>query len=154
MNTISIQTLESMNVCKRDLFASVKSTFDYALPQEWLYDFSKHCKDCNPDITYDLIASTTVWDYGTASIFGKPLFACTDVKKAYIKMMFYREYHKYGNEQIYGMQAILNEYFADYTDNKHYKALMRFIDVLSQNSDNGMIYGMINDAFNQLLNEL
>ena len=152
MNTISIQTLESMSVSKRDLFASVKSTFDYALPQDWLNDFSKHCKDCNPDITYDLIASTTVWIYDLC--FGRPLFACTDVKKAYIKMMFYREYHKQGNEQIYGMQAILQEYFMNYTDNKHYKALMRFIDVLCQNSDNGMIYGMINDAFNQLLNEL
>lgn len=158
MKTISTKTLESMHVTKGELFASVKNTFDYAIPQDWLNNFADYCETWNKNITYDLIRSTVVWEYPKDSIFGRPLFACTEVKKAYIKMLFYKEYHKTGIESPLGMRAILSEYFElTHGNNKHYRALEDFINRLEHNLDlqeNGMFLGMITDAFRKLLDEL
>ena len=88
--TISLETLESMHVTKGELFKGVKCTFDYALPQDWLDDFSTFCKSTGDIVTYDLIRSTTVWAYpknGKYSLYGLPLIACTEVYNQYINYL-------------------------------------------------------------------
>jgi len=162
MKTITLETLESMQVSKGKLFESVKDTFDYSLPQDWLNDFSQYC-NLHQSIksienAYHIILSTTVWVYPKNNYFGKPLFACTEVKKAYIDMQFYNAYHNSGGKSIaYGIQSILKEYFElTHGNNPHYRALEDFTNRLLDNpklSENGMFCGMLWNAFHKLLND-
>ena len=57
------------------------TSFDYALPQQWLNDFTGFCKENHTQVTYDLIRSTCVWGYGTG-VQG-PVTACYEVMAAY-----------------------------------------------------------------------
>lgn len=73
--------LNQMRQTKGELFAQLQREgieFDYALPQDWLNEFSAYCEKHNPIVTYHLISSTTVWAYG--NVFGTPVTVCSDVQ--------------------------------------------------------------------------
>jgi hypothetical protein len=82
MRTQTIETLELEGVTKAELFAAVRDIFDYALPHDWLSEFSGWCQNHRPQVTYDVISSTTVWVYPPGYIFGRPLTACAEVQSA------------------------------------------------------------------------
>ena len=82
MKQYTHEELNQMRISKGELFASVESTFDYALPQTWLDAFAVFCKVNHPLVTYDLIQSTTVWLYGNDTFAGRPLTVCSDVQIA------------------------------------------------------------------------
>jgi hypothetical protein len=67
------------NTSKGEKFADCGRTIDYALPRNWLVEFARWCdENCWP-VTYDMIASTTVWVYPES----KPMTACTEVAEAF-----------------------------------------------------------------------
>ena len=68
-----LKDLESIKKNKREVFEGLKS-FDYALPQDILDSMVK-----SSGMPYDLILSTTVWDY-TKSNFGYPLSCIHEVQ--------------------------------------------------------------------------
>lgn len=82
MRTQTIQTLEARRVTKGELFQGVRDIFDYALPQDWIDAFSTWCAGRFPEVTYHLILSTTVWAYPRGYLLGRPLTACTEVRRA------------------------------------------------------------------------
>jgi len=55
-------------------------TFDYALPQQWLNDFSKYSR-----FNYNFILATTFWNYDF--IMGYPISACTEINEEIKKYM-------------------------------------------------------------------
>jgi hypothetical protein len=68
-----------MRISKGELFQDLMKvkTFDFALPQEWLDNFSNRHQCKLKGITYELIRSTTVWTYPES----KPLSLCTEVQE-------------------------------------------------------------------------
>lgn len=77
----TFKQLEKMNLTKFDLFRPTPEGYDYALPQQWLNEFSQWCKDNGESVTYDGIRSTTCWDCNQ----WKPAFAVKEVRQAYLK---------------------------------------------------------------------
>jgi hypothetical protein len=77
--TYTIEELEKMRISKDKLFKNLMKvkTFDFALPQEWLDNFSNRHQCKLKGITYELIRSTTVWVYPES----KPLSLCTEVQE-------------------------------------------------------------------------
>ena len=75
------ETLTNMNVSKDDIFKELSITFDYALPQDWLYNLASLSK-----VTYGMILSTTVWAYPPGNIMGIPITACVEVQAAIDKL--------------------------------------------------------------------
>lgn len=61
---------------KREKFELYLDNFDYALPQDWLDDFTVEY-----NLDYGLVLNTTVWCYD-GSIFGYPVTCCTEVQDA------------------------------------------------------------------------
>jgi len=91
---LTIKQLEALDLTKSECFENYGDDkedgweFDYALPQDWLNDFAGWCKNTKTDnwhrnVTYDLIASTTVWVY--PPLFGEPCTCCHEVYLAYQK---------------------------------------------------------------------
>lgn len=78
----STSELLQMNVSKIELFQPVPQGYDFALPQAWLDNFSKWCKQESPQVTYDLIRSTTCWDCNE----NRPAFKAAEVRQAYETM--------------------------------------------------------------------
>ena len=72
------EQLSLVQYSKSDMFGpQLDCAFDYALPQEWLNEFSKH-------IDYDLIRTTVVWAYPKEhSTFGVPVTCCEEVFKTW-----------------------------------------------------------------------
>lgn len=65
--------LLNSNKSKGDLFRHLSEKgkiFDYALPQNWLDNMSKH-----PNLTYDMVLYSTVWIYPE----DEPYSVCKDV---------------------------------------------------------------------------
>lgn len=79
--------LNSFEITKGDIFEYCNFSFDYNVPQDWLNEFSDWCKVYQPEITYDLILSTTVWAFPKGNHFGNPIFGCVEVMWAYISYM-------------------------------------------------------------------
>lgn len=93
--------LSRICISKGKLFEELKGTFDYTLPQWWLDKFAKYCIEQAEEneydilVTYDLIASSTVWYYppsGRLQFSGMPVFGCIEVETAY------RKYEKSEND--------------------------------------------------------
>lgn len=85
MKQYSISELESMNVSKGEIFKELTNegtTFDYALPQNWLDELANYCKKYIPTVTYNMILSTVVWGYGEGDYFGHPITCCKEVERA------------------------------------------------------------------------
>ena len=73
--------IEKLNCTKERLSKLLKlKTFDYALPQDWLNDFSEYSR-----FNYNFILHTTFWCYDF--IYGKPVSACTAINKEIEKYM-------------------------------------------------------------------
>lgn len=76
----SRKKLEEMRVMKRDLPKLMgidkweDTSFDYALPQQWLDKFVERSK-----LPYDLVLSTTFWIYQPKARWGVPISACQEV---------------------------------------------------------------------------
>jgi hypothetical protein len=86
MKRYTIEQIENIRMTKGDLFKELENigkTFDYALPQQWLNNFSKFA--AWNDLTYDLIRSTTVWIYPE----NKPVSICSEVQAEIDKFMKY-----------------------------------------------------------------
>ena len=65
---------------KGDRFGNVGGSFDYSLPQYWLDGITKFAIDNGRlDVNYDLILSTTVWQYDNGR--GRPLTCCKEVSE-------------------------------------------------------------------------
>jgi len=81
---LNIAQLKALVISKQECFANLGKTFDYALPQDWLNDFSDWCK-CHPMrsfvVTYDAISSTTVWIYPESM----PATCCSEVYYTYCR---------------------------------------------------------------------
>ena len=77
---LTMEQLHVLRLTKGDCFEGVKN-IDYALPQDWLNDFSNWCKSRQryQHVTYDMILSTTVWSYPT----NQPMTCCAEVHWAY-----------------------------------------------------------------------
>lgn len=80
--TYTIRELIDRHITKGELFKGFPGTFDYALPQAWLHDFSlwainRYGLGEDP---YHLILGTTVWAYGPDQ-FG-PVSLCSEVAAA------------------------------------------------------------------------
>lgn len=80
----SISDLNSLEITKNDIFEFCDFTFDYALPQIWLNSFSNWCKKYHEEITYDLIASTTIFAKSKDGVWN-PIFGCTEVMWVYLE---------------------------------------------------------------------
>jgi len=82
VQVLSAKQLKSLRLSKEECFSNYDGTFDYAIPQDWLYSFSDWCK-ANParthNVTYDLIIATTCWAYPES----EPVTCCADVAYAY-----------------------------------------------------------------------
>jgi len=96
-SVLTLKQLQSLEMSKEECFENViGGSFDYALPQQWLNEFADWCKansqklhkdksGCSR-VTYDVIASTTVWHYPpyTEGNSG-PLTCCAEVYYAYLR---------------------------------------------------------------------
>jgi hypothetical protein len=86
MKQFTLKQIEKMLVPKGELFQTLKNEgmkFDYALPQDWLNDLADYCRVYFPNVTRDLITSTTVWVYASQGFtFGDAFTACTEVQQA------------------------------------------------------------------------
>lgn len=80
-NDLTIPELQDMNPTKMELFEDLKECYDFALPQQWLDNFSKWCEVNFVDVTYSLIRGTTVVGYKDS--FGEFITRCTEVFDAY-----------------------------------------------------------------------
>ena len=89
MKTKSFHYLKEEGKTKGENFQPLKVAgvaFDYALPQDWLNDVTKFAQAHQaefPEVTYDLISSTTVWAYphdGQNYFNGKPFTCCAEVE--------------------------------------------------------------------------
>ena len=74
--TRTAEKIKEMRISKADLFEGVES-IDFALPQEWLNEFSDWVERKTGNKAYDLIRSTTVWKY--SGILGSPMTRCEEV---------------------------------------------------------------------------
>lgn len=83
-NAKTFATIASLRQCKLELFDDIQGTVDYALPQGWLNDFADWCKSKRPDVTYEMIRSTTCWWY--CGQFRGPVTCCDEVAEAYAIM--------------------------------------------------------------------
>ena len=84
---------EDLKGTKADLFQDLVAegvTFDYALPQVWLNEFSDWCRRHYPSVTYGLILTTTVWGYGEKR--QGPIFRCREVFEAYSRWVNKRDF--------------------------------------------------------------
>ena len=76
VNELAQQTRSS----KLERFESLDGGFDFALPQHWLDSVTKFAIDSGRlDVSYDLILSTTVWQYSNGH--GRPLTCCKEVSE-------------------------------------------------------------------------
>jgi len=76
MKTISWDEICLKNISKEKLAVLTgiaDKTFDYALPQKWLEDFSTR-----NNISYESVRSTTFYVYDE-NIFGYPVSGCTEI---------------------------------------------------------------------------
>jgi hypothetical protein len=79
----SIEELDNIRKTKKELFEQLADEFDYTLPQDWLNDFADWCVVNYPNVTYDLIRSTTVWSYAQGNyISGFPVTVSKEVDTA------------------------------------------------------------------------
>lgn len=73
---------------KEELFRDSTFSFDYSLPQDWLNEFSLWCKTFNiPEMSYDVILSTTIWAFTEKNYYGFPVFGCLEVYEAYLSYL-------------------------------------------------------------------
>ena len=72
----TFETLQSLKMSRWDIFKELSITFDYALPQDWLYNLASLSK-----VTYGMILSTTVWGYPPGNIMGIPITCCMEVQE-------------------------------------------------------------------------
>ncbi len=85
MRLYTIAELNSLRKTKKELFAQLADSFDYAVPQDWLDAFASWCQENRPEVTYDLIRSATVWSYAHGNNhFGFPVTISQEVKDAYL----------------------------------------------------------------------
>jgi hypothetical protein len=75
----TIEELKEKRMSKEELFKGINFSFDHSLPQDWLDEFSNWCKIYYPEITYDIILSTTIWAYTQNNFYGFPVFGCLEV---------------------------------------------------------------------------
>ena len=93
MRTHNLMTLAQLSEkprSKQEVFEGLEGSFDYAMPQGWLNEFSDWCKTHQfywiQDVTYDLIRSTTVWHYKPErDSMGRPCTCSLEVAKAYLQ---------------------------------------------------------------------
>lgn len=78
----SIEELNTIKRTKKELFEQFADSFDWSVPQDWLDDFSAWCIVNYPNVTYDLIRSTTVWSYAQGNHFGYPVTVSKEVDTA------------------------------------------------------------------------
>ena len=83
----SKEELRTLNQSKGEIFENCEFTVDYALPQNWLDDFSKF----NPAINYDLIRSTCCWAYPKDKFSGIPITCCVEVYNMYKRYVTFLE---------------------------------------------------------------
>ena len=83
----TIEQLKEERMSKEELFDGSNFSFDYSMPQDWLNDFSDWCKKYQPEISYDLIHSTTVWAYTGKHYYGFPVFECIEVYITYLQYL-------------------------------------------------------------------
>lgn len=91
---LTIEQIKAISLSKGECFANLDETFDYALPQNWLDEFSSWCSKqpkgavdfthVGLGVDYDMIASTTVWSYPANASSG-PVTCCAEVLYAYNK---------------------------------------------------------------------
>ena len=83
MKQYTIKELEEAEKTKGEWFAHEYpgSTYDMELPQGALYDWANWAKEYMPEVTYDMIASTTSWIYEPGDHFGKPITICVEVQR-------------------------------------------------------------------------
>ena len=90
MRTHNLMTLAQLSEkprSKQEVFEGLEGSFDYAMPQGWLNGFSDWCKTHCPEVTYDLIRSTTVWHYKPErDSMGRPCTCSLEVARAYLEM--------------------------------------------------------------------
>jgi|TARA_R110002096_G_scaffold321278_4_gene515373 hypothetical protein len=95
----SADKLKSLRLSKEEAFSGLSDTFDYALPQNWLNDFADFCIESDSVVSYDLIRSTTVWEYpvmrpirflGSYSQSG-PVTCCEEVYSAHEEWVRFEE---------------------------------------------------------------
>jgi len=90
MKVYTLKELKESGISKRELTKDIKFTFDYAVPQPWLDDFSDWCKLNHPELDYHTILFSVVWGYPKNKFWGGlPIFFCKEVLNAY------REYREY-----------------------------------------------------------
>lgn len=82
-NMHSSAALTARHLSKQEIFEDCPATYDFALPQNWLNDFSEWCECHFRGVTYDLIRSTCVWVYPERYACGEPMTCCLEVLKAY-----------------------------------------------------------------------
>jgi len=73
-----LDDLKNLNLTKGESFNVLKEiniTFDFALPQGWLDSLTLYALIVSPQLTYDIILSTTVWVYPGSY----PLSNCQEV---------------------------------------------------------------------------
>jgi len=74
----TVNELTESSISKGKAFESLEGSFDYSLPQYWLDSVTKFAIDSGRlDVSYDLILSTTVWQYSNGH--GRPLTCCQEV---------------------------------------------------------------------------
>ena len=84
MKVYTLKELKESGISKRELTKDIKFTFDYAVPQPWLDDFSEWCKLNHPELNYHTILFSVVWGYPEKLRFcGLPIFFCKEVLNAH-----------------------------------------------------------------------
>ena len=79
----TIDQLMNNYMTKLDLAREMKlKNFDASLPQDWLNEVSEK----SPELSYDLIRSTTFWVYGDA--YTGPISGCIEVQELIESMQF------------------------------------------------------------------
>lgn len=83
----TLEQLEYLKITKRQAAEILQleegyDSFDYTLPQIWLDWFAKIVACSKPEITYNLISSTTFWCYSKSTgVVGLPVSICIEVQK-------------------------------------------------------------------------
>lgn len=71
--------------------------------------------------------------------------------KEKIVNQFYKIYHGTNQEIYERMKALLRDNFDP--QNRHVKACLRFSKIISESPESGMLYGMLWNAFRELLKD-